>query len=58
MCSANPNNKESFQLFRVTMAIFLAYSYIVRCYNRNYRVIGIVIWYIFITKICNYRAQD
>ena len=40
-CSATPSSKKSFQLFRVTVAIFLAYSYIIRYYNRNYKVIGI-----------------
>ena len=55
--SATPNSKESFQLFRITVAIFLAYSYIVRYYNRNYRVIGIVIWYTFVIKIYNYMSR-
>ena len=41
MYLATLSSKESFQLFKVTIAIFLAYGYIIKCYNRDYRVIGI-----------------
>ena len=33
------NNKKSFQLFRVTVAMFLVYSNIIRYHNGDYKVV-------------------
>jgi len=62
--AATPSGKESLQLFRVVVAIFLASGYIVGCYSGDYRRKGSVIGVGIIicrlvrvqTRICNYGA--